>query len=88
MKTKKGFMLREVAGNSVVVAVGEASRSFNGLITLNDTAVFLWNLLSKGATEEELVDAIKSEYIVEADVAKNDVAAFVEKCKKAGLIEE
>ena len=86
MKIKNGFMLREVAGNNVVVAVGEASRSFNGLITLNDTAVFLWNKLVEGATEEELVQAIKDEYIVQSDVAEKDVAAFVEKCKKAGLL--
>ena len=88
MKIRKGFMLREVAGNSVVVAVGEASRRFNGLITLNETAVVLWNKLAEGTTEEELVGAITGEYTVSKEVAERDVAAFVEKCKNAGLIEE
>ena len=88
MKIRKGFMLREVAGNSVVVAVGEASRRFNGLITLNETAVVLWNKLAEGTTEEELVGAITGEYAVSKEVAERDVAAFVEKCKNAGLIEE
>ena len=37
MKTKKGFMLRQTAGRNIVVAVGQASEEFNGLITLNET---------------------------------------------------
>jgi len=45
MKVKEGYMLREVAGNSVVVAVGKATLDFNGLITLNSTGTFLWKLL-------------------------------------------
>ena len=36
MKTKKGFMLREVGGRHIVVAIGKASEEFNGLITLNE----------------------------------------------------
>ena len=37
MKIKNGFMLRKVGAQNVVVAVGEASRSFNGIIRLNDS---------------------------------------------------
>ncbi len=88
MKIKEGFVLREVAGNMVVVAVGEASRSFNGLITLNETGAFLWQILSKGATEDELVAAVLDEYAVTDRMAKNDVKTFIEKCETAGLLEE
>ena len=42
MKIKDGFMLRKVGGQNVVVAVGKASRDFNGIIRLNDTGRFLW----------------------------------------------
>lgn len=42
MKIKDGFMLRKVGGQYVVVAFGEASRSFNGIIRLNETGKFLW----------------------------------------------
>ena len=41
MKIKDGFMLRKVGGQNVVVAVGKASRDFNGIIRLNDTGKFL-----------------------------------------------
>ena len=42
MKIKEGFILREVAGNYIVVAVGSAVKQFNGVITLNETGAFLW----------------------------------------------
>ena len=86
MKIKEGYILREVAGNYLVVAVGEASLDFNGVITLNETGVFLWNKLSQGATEEELVCAMTEEYEIDDAVAKSDVLAFLGKLKEAELI--
>jgi hypothetical protein len=56
MKIKKGFMLRKVAGENVVVAIGEASKSLNGMIKLNDTGAFVWNLLKDGASKEDIVE--------------------------------
>lgn len=41
MKIRKGFILRKVGEQNVVVAVGEASRSFNGIIRLNDSGRYL-----------------------------------------------
>ncbi len=86
MKIKDGFILREVAGNFIVVAVGNAVKDFNGVITLNEVGAFLWKKLEDGATEEELVDALLSEYEVEKDVAEADVKKFVDKLVGAGLV--
>lgn len=86
MKIKDGFILREVAGSYIVVAVGDAVRTFNGVITLNETSAFLWNKLIKGATEEELVDALLGEYEVQKDVAEKGVKAFINKLIQAKLI--
>lgn len=88
MKIKKGFLLREVDGTAIVVAVGAAAREFNGMITLNSVGAFLWREIDKGATEESLVEALLSEYEVEKDVAAKDVAAFVDKMRKAGILDE
>ena len=86
MKIKDGFILREVAGNFIVVAVGNAVKDFNGVITLNEVGAFLWKKLEVGATEEDLVDALLSEYEVEKDVAEADVKKFVDKLVGAGLV--
>lgn len=79
-------MLREVAGNNVVVAIGKATVDFNGLISLNDTGTFLWKLLEKGATKEELLMAILDQYDIDEARAKRDIAAFIEKLKGADLL--
>ena len=87
MKIKKGFMLREVAGNYVVVAVGEASKSFNGVINLNETGAFLWKKLAEGIEENELVKQLLNEYEVSEEIAQNDVKVFVNKLKEADILE-
>lgn len=86
MKIKDGFMLRQVGGQAIVVAVGEASRDFNGIIKLNGVGQFLWEALTEDTTEEALVEKVLSSYEVEKDVASADVAAFVAKLKGADLI--
>lgn len=86
MKIKDGFMLRKVGGQNVVVALGEASRSFNGIIRLNETGRFLWEQLSSEKTEEQLCTALLSEYDIDEVQAKTDIAAFVDKLRGADLL--
>ena len=87
MKTKKGFMLRKVADKNVVVPIGQASVDFNGIINLNDTGAFLWSILSKGCTYDELVSSVLSEYDVNEDIAKRDIHAFLKTARDADVIE-
>ena len=87
MKIKRNFILREVAGTYLVVAVGEAVKNFNAVINLNETGAFLWRAIEKGSTEEELVDLIIGEYEVEKAIAERDVSAFVQKLKEANLLD-
>ena len=47
LKTKKGFLLRRLGDEFMVVAIGEASKSFNGMIRLNDTGAFYWKELER-----------------------------------------
>ena len=86
MKIKDGFILREVAGSYLVVAVGAAVKQFNGMINLNETGAFLWRILEKGATEEEAVAELLKEYDPDEETAKADVKAFVSKLTEAGLL--
>ena len=87
MKIKQGFVVRSIAGESVVVALGEASRNFNGIIKLNETVRFLWDLLAVGATLEELQAKLTEEYDVSAELAAADIEKFVGSLKGAGIIE-
>ena len=87
MKIKEGFLLREIAGGTVVVPVGKTSVDFNGMITLNDTGAFLWKQLENDISEEELLQRLLAEYNVTEDLAKKDINAFIAKLKDAGLID-
>ena len=86
MKLKPGFILREVAGDTVVVPTG-AELNFNGMITLNGTAKTLWCALEKGATIEELTKALLDEYDVDAETAAMHAEKFVEKLKGLDFLE-
>lgn len=86
MKIKDGFVIREVSGNYLVVAVGEGTKTFNGMIQLNDTGALLFKELQKGATEQELVDAMMKEYNVSKEDATNDVLDFINGLKEANLL--
>ena len=81
MKLKEGFILRTVAGETVVLPAGGVT-NFDMMITLNDTGKFLWELLEKETTEEELVKAITAEYDVTEERAAKSVAAFVARLKE------
>ena len=86
MKIKNGFMLKKVGGQNVVVALGVASRSFNGIIRLNDTGVFLWQKLQQETSEEQLLAALTAEYDIGEEQAKSDIAEFVAALRKATLL--
>ena len=87
MKINENFVLREVAGNWVVIPIGEKSVDFNGMMNLNETGVLLWRELEKGADKEALVAAITGEYEVSAKEAAEDIDEFIAVLEKAGCIE-
>ncbi|MBR2635194.1 MAG: PqqD family protein [Clostridia bacterium] len=86
MKIKDGYLLKEIAGNHVVIPVG--ALDFDGMISLNETGVFLWRLLEKGCTQEEAVEKLLLEYEVSEEIAEKDVGAFLEMLKKENILHE
>ena len=67
MKIKKGFILKEnMMGKDnpvgIVISVDSSVNNLNGYISLNETGIFIWKMLEKGATIDEIVLAIVNEY--------------------------
>ncbi len=87
MKVKKDFVARKVAGADIVVATGKAVKHFNGYITLNETGRFLFDLLGKETSVEELTEKLLEEYDVTREVAENDVKNFVKILSENGVLE-
>lgn len=87
MKIKDGYLLREVAGNIIVVPVGDASMEFNGMISLNETGAFLWKLLKNDVEPKFLLSELMKEYDVEEEQAKKDITDVINKLYNAGVLE-
>lgn len=87
MKIKKGFILRVVGGENIVVPVGEQSKAFHGMINLNETGAFLWRFFTEDHTADEAVDALCKEYEADRTVVESDVSRFVEVLTKNGFVE-
>ena len=86
MKLKEGFILREVAGQIVVLPTSE-DLDLNMMITLNGTAKFLWEKLESETDEAALVAALLSEYEVDEATATDCVAGFVAKLKENDFLQ-
>ena len=78
MRIKKKFVLREIAGEYVLVPVGEAARELNGIVTVNELGAFLWNLLQEQQTEQTLLNAVLDAYAVEEERARQDIRGFLQ----------
>lgn len=88
MKVKNGFILREIADSIVVVPTGELVKDFEGMIHLNSTGKFIWELLNVDITIEEIANKLVEQYKIDFDRAKKSAENFITKLREANLIEE
>ena len=86
MRINPDFTIQKVGTSYVAVPIGETSKSFRGMVQLNETGAFLWKLMAaKDCSEEELVEAMLAEYEVSREVAAADVRTVVETLRKNNL---
>ena len=90
MRIKKGFVLREVCGEQVIMGEGVGALDFGKLLCLNETAAWLWtHAVEMGEfTVQSLADALCGEYDVDLARASADVAAILGEWKKVNVIDE
>lgn len=88
MKRRTDYLLRPTAGLIVIVPVGKAAVDFPGMITVNETGKFLWELLAEERTEAELIDALEAKYDAPREQISADVEAFLQQLSRAGALEE
>ncbi len=88
MKIKEGFVLEKVGSSYLAVAVGDAAKSFSGLVRMNETGAFMWNLIKESdKSAEELVTALSKEYDAPSEILMKDVISFETRLRAAGIIE-
>ena len=88
MKIKDGFVLRDIAGDTVVIATGEISKTFHGMIRLNSMGKEIWEILSSGdLSEAEVIAEMAKRHDAKPEEISEGVIAFISKIRDAGLFE-
>ena len=87
MHIKEGFILRRVAGQDVVIPMGNNIADFNGIITLNETAAFLWKNLQQDITKEELLNCLLQEYEIDREKAAEDLNELLSVLEERKILE-
>ena len=88
MKISKEFILREIAGEYILVPVGKTALTFNGLISVNEVGALIWGLLEKGSDVSTIVNGILDEYDVDEQTATADVLEFISYLKSNNIIDD
>lgn len=88
MKIKEGFVLREVFDERAIVGEGVETVNFGKMISLNDTAAWIWKQAKEMGdfTIEELSQKLCERYDVTQEVAEKDVKRLVDEWQKLGLL--
>lgn len=87
MRIAKEFILRDIAGECVLVPTGATTQEFNGLITMSETAKFIWENIEKVDSLEEMVQKILDEYEIDEETAKKDAVGFISQLLANGFVE-
>lgn len=88
MRIKEGFILRTICGQHVISGEGTANVNFSQLISLNESAAYLFRqVVGKDFTPETMADLLTEEYEVDRETALKDARDLCEKWLEVGLID-
>ena len=85
---EKDLVTRDIAGESIIVPIKGHVGDLEGVFTLNEVGAVIWRLMDGQKTVRQLMEAVRDEYEVEAEVAEKDVADFLRCLEDAGLISQ
>ncbi len=87
MKINKEMILREIAGDNILVPAAETVLDLNGLFIVTETGAFIWSLLPSVNSEDEILEKMLDEYDVDKETAQKDITEFLERLRKFGIID-
>ena len=86
LKVNEHYVLKEVAGEFMLVYQDASNVDFSKVITLNEVGVLIFKAVDEGKNEEDIVAAILKEYEIDEETVRKDVTAFVEKLKELEIL--
>lgn len=90
MKAKKGFTLRTVVGENIIVPEGKENIDVTNIVSMNESAALLWQAIvdKESFTAEDLAKVLLENYEVDEDTALADAKAIAAKWIETGIAEE
>lgn len=88
LKINPYLVLREIAGETVLIPTGELAAAFNGMISLNTVAAVIWKHVEQAESREALKAIILEQFDVDEETADKDVNGFLDTALKAGFLFE
>ena len=89
MRIKKGFKLKLLSGRQTVVADRRIIKNFNSVIILNETAVFIWNLMyEQDVIKEKIPELLADAFNMPIILATNNANVFIKTMRENGIIED
>ena len=82
------LVLRNIAGEAVLIPTGKLASAFNGMISLNGVASFIWEQMDQVQNREELVQLILDRYEIDEETARRDVNGFLDTAIHVGYARE
>ena len=86
MKINKDFIIRQIADETILVATGQASQNFNGMISLNEVASFILQEIEWCDDEYMLINRILDEFEADENTVREDVKEFLSQLLEVGII--
>jgi DNA-binding CsgD family transcriptional regulator len=88
IKTNPNVIRRNVAGEDILIPIGDSALEHNGLFVLTPTGAEIWDALLEGKSLEEIVANIAEEYGIDTETIRKDVLGLIEKLAQLGLVTE
>lgn len=88
MRIVPGFVVRQIAGETIAIPAGPAARELSGLLALNGSGKFLFDLLQTEQTQQSLVQALLDNYEIDSATAEADVTEFLQTLRSNGVLQE
>ena len=83
-----GFVVRQIAGETVAIPAGAAARALSGLLALNGSGRLLFERLQTEQTEEALVQFLLEQFEIDEVTARSDVSEFLQTLRESGVLVE
>ena len=88
MQASRDYLLRTIAGETILIPSGKAAQQFTGLVTVNAVGAFLWDELQHPTDPDRLTARLCEEYEVDETTARRDTEEFLEELRRIGALED